>query len=136
MTPGELEQANAELAAAAEELRGSRLLLDEGLTRPAASRTYYAAFHAMRAVLTARGEHAKTHAGQVTLFERAFGSNPLLGRVLEIRSKADYGTEFDRPRDQLAADLEDVSEFVERCGTIVRELTKAGPDEPDPPPDH
>jgi uncharacterized protein (UPF0332 family) len=86
------------LALAEEKLRAARLLLAGQAWGDAASRTYYAAFHAVSAVLLSRGETYSSHAqvlgafnkGYVHpgLFPRAFTA--LLTRPFEARQSGDY----------------------------------------------
>ncbi len=51
-----------------EALEEAQLLLRAGDRAGAASRMYYAVFHAARAALILQGRYAKTHSGQITLF--------------------------------------------------------------------
>lgn len=137
MTPGEGEKAREEMALAEQALRIGRLILDEDAPEDATSRLYYAAFHAARAALTILGEHARTHRGQIDLFQQHFGASPLLERLRKLRAYADYSTEGLRtPLDDLRSIADEVDGFVARCREIVEEALERGPDEPDPPPDY
>ncbi len=89
------------LARAEEKLRAARLLLEGGAWGDAASRSYYAAFHAVSAVLLSRGESYSTHAQllgrvnkefiQTGIFPREF--TKLLTRLFEDRQSGDYDVE-------------------------------------------
>lgn len=136
MTPGEADYALEELGRAQEALGEGEMLLDAGHREGAASRLYYAVFHASRAALAPRGLHSKTHSGQIALFERTFGAAPILGRLFGLRGRADYARErFDATVQELRASARDAARFVERCRQIIDEAVARGPDEPDPPPD-
>jgi len=136
VTPGEAEVARRELELAAEALRAAGVLVEIGSLESATSRLYYATFHAARAALATRGFYARTHSGQITLFDRTFGDEPLLGRLLDLRIRADYGRdESATSAETLAALVATAESFVERCRGIVAEALARGPDEPDPPPD-
>ena len=136
MTPGEAEVARAELDRAARALHESKVLVDASSAEGATSRLYYAVFHAARAALAVRGLYAKTHSGQITLFERTFGEAPVLGRLFDLRAKADYGREqYAVSPESLADAILEAEAFLERCRGIVAEALAEGPDEPDPPPD-
>lgn len=136
MTPGEAEAGRAELKRAADAVRGARVLLHSGDRAGAASRLYYAVFHAARAALTIRGLHSKTHSGQITLFNETFGPAPVLDRLFALRLAADYEKEpFTVETDVLAARAQEAAEFVDRCRGLIDEALASGPDEPDPPPD-
>jgi uncharacterized protein (UPF0332 family) len=137
MTPGQGDLAAAELRRSEQALGDARMLLGAGARESAASRLYYAAFHAARATLTVRGKYAKTHSGQITLFQATFGPAPLLSHLLELRASADYGKEpFTTPTETIARALDETSTFVARCRLIVDGAQATGADEPDPPPDH
>ncbi len=136
MTPGEAESARNELTRADEAFAEYELLVRAGRLQGAASRLYFAVFHAARAALAARGSYAKTHAGQIALFERAFGPAPILGRLFGLRARADYARErFDASLEELEAAAGESTLFISRCRQLVDEAVARGPDEPDPPPD-
>lgn len=133
MTPGERDFAASELESARDALTEGRLLLDQQLLAGAASRLYYAVFHAARAALVVRGQHSKTHSGQETLFLEAYGQAPIIDTLMKERAAADYGRDrYRREATYLMALADKAEEFVERCGAIVASVA---PDEPDPPPD-
>lgn len=136
MSPGQRDRAAAELKVASTALREASALLDAGLVLGAISRLYYAAFHAARAALLARGRYAKTHNGQLTLFSATFGNEPLLGELLRQRIIVDYrSVEFDTAEVDGRAMLHRVDAFVERCRTLVAAEVAGGVRDPDPPPD-
>lgn len=137
MTPGQGEYAQADLRLADQALRGGRMLMEAGALEDAASRLYYAVFHAARAALTVRGLYSRTHTGQIRLFTETFGPAPVLGRLFDRRAEADYSMEpFTPTSADLQGDAEDAAQFVERCREIVEQAMAAGPDEPDPDPDY
>lgn len=137
MTPGQAEEAEAELRRASGALGEARLLLAANTMEGAVSRLYYAVFHAARASLLVRGVSSKTHSGQIRLFTENFGEASILGRLLELRGRADYELgDFVATRETLEQEVANTESFLERCGRIVAEATARGPDEPDPPPDH
>lgn len=134
MTPGEQEWAAVELGVADEALQAASMLLDQRLLRDAASRLHYAVFHAGRAALAVRGVHAKTHSGQITQFIEIFGPAPLLGKLLNLRARADYSRKpFEERGEDLAPLLGEASAFLARCREVV--ASAGEPDEPDDPPD-
>lgn len=137
MTPGQLEEAEAELSRASGALGEARLLLGADAMEGAVSRLYYAVFHAARAALLVRGLSSKTHSGQIRLFIQTFGDAPVLGRMLELRGRADYELgDFVATREAIERELGEAEAFLERCGAIIAEATARGPDEPDPPADY
>lgn len=91
----ELEKADASLAAA-------RLCLGAGLWDDAVSRAYYAAFHAVQAVLLSEGFESRSHHGAHDLFFMHFvrpgrldaGLAKLLAGLQRYREQADYSRAF------------------------------------------
>ena len=69
---GKRESAGEELARADEELRAAVELIRLDLVRVAATRSDYACFHAVRALLYSEGYEPKTHEGAQHLFNRHF----------------------------------------------------------------
>jgi len=68
MTAPGREQIALEVTAAHDELRVARKLLREREYRSVITHSYYATFHAARAVLWSRGHAPKTHKGLLQLF--------------------------------------------------------------------
>ena len=91
--------AAAELARADESLRAATLLLREGFYNDAVSDAYYAAFHAVRALLFTLGEEPRSHRGALHLFNVRFvqagkldaSHLSALARAQYDRVNADYG---------------------------------------------
>jgi uncharacterized protein len=137
VTPGQAEEARAELNRADRALEEAHLLLDADSLEGAASRLYYAAFHATRAALIVRGRSAKSHSGQISMFTESYGEARILGRLLDLRARADYEFgEFPVTREGLREYIADAEAFLGRCAEIVAEATNRAPDEPDPSPDY
>ncbi len=80
MTDGEAELAAREMRLSQQALGVARLALERDALEDAASRLYYAVFHAARAALIVRALRSKTHAGLIELFVSTFGAAPVLGR--------------------------------------------------------
>jgi hypothetical protein len=136
VTPGEIEEAQAELRRAERALAEARLLLGAGSLEGAASRLYYSAFHATRAALLVRGISAKTHSGQIARFTETYGPDPLLGRLLDLRARADYEIgESLLASGTIEQHITDVEQLLARCRETVEQAAADGADEPDPPPD-
>lgn len=136
MTPSEGDRAASELSTAEQVASEAALLLGAGMLEGAVSRLYYAAFHAARAALSSRGRSAKTHSGLISQFTSVFGPAPVMGRLFDLRNRADYGEE---PFRLGAATPETIfaeaADFLERCRKLVADRIAQGADEPDPPPD-
>jgi uncharacterized protein len=99
---GENRRRNAadELGRADTCLKEARALHEASLPYGAASRAYYAVFHAARALLFSAGVEATTHKGTVALLGQHFvragllsaGMGRLVSRMQRDREDADYST--------------------------------------------
>jgi len=86
------------LSRAESALRSAKLLLEHGELEDAASRAYYAMFHATRAILFSKGLKTKTHKGTVSLFGEHIVKKGVLGeeyadalrKAFDLRQKSDY----------------------------------------------
>ena len=86
------------LERAAEELDISRYLLASGNYNASANRSYYAIFHALRAVLALDGFDAKKHSSIISHFNRNYvkpgvfppDTSNLIDAAFEVRGNADY----------------------------------------------
>ena len=125
------ESSRAELSLAEEELNGAELLLEAGFARVSLARTYFAVFHAARALLYASGFEPRTHGGVHHLFNLHFvkttrfepGASRLLAKLQKYREEADYSRAFVVDGDGAREELEAARAFVE----TVRGQMKAGP---------
>lgn len=111
-----LSKAERKLAAAQDDLEAARF--DE-----AASRAYYAMFHAARAALVARGVNARTHAGLNAVFAehlvRSGAVDEQLGRWLgQARRSREIG-DYD---DFLTISPEEAGDAVARAARFVETL--------------
>ena len=122
------------LARAQEALDDARLLLERGRVSGAASRAYYAAFHAARAAIEAAASidlmEIKTHAGVRRMFDLHVVRAGLIDRstamllkdINSTRIRADYAmSALDRP--DAAEAVRAAAAFVTACATIVQQHT-------------
>lgn len=117
------DEVQAMLGLAEEKLRAAGLLLEGKAWADAASRAYYAAFHAASAALLSKGQAYSSHAQVLGSFNKMFvhsGTFPkefttLLTRLFEDRQTGDYDvlpglTEMEARQD--AADARRIVEAV------------------------
>ena len=127
------ESSRAEVSLADEELASAESLLEAGFPRVSLTRTYFAAFHAARAILYASGFEPRSHGGVRHLFNLHFvktarvepGASRLLARLQKYREEADYSRAFVVDADGAREELEAARAFV---GTIRGQIA-AGPEE-------
>jgi uncharacterized protein len=116
-----------DLARSDESLRAARMLLDGGLLRDAESRIYYAAFHAVSALLLTAGLEPRAHAGVSQLFNLHFvktgrldpGDSRLFARLQKYRMEADYSAAFVVTRDAVEEDFAACSAFIGRVRAAI-----------------
>ena len=88
----------AELVRAETALKAAEALCDLGLHADSVSRSYYAAYHYLRALLFSRGMEPRSHSGAIHLFNTEFvragllpsAHNRLLSGMQGSRELADY----------------------------------------------
>lgn len=112
-------------------LREAKVLADQELWEGATSRAYYAAFHAVQALLLTEGLQPKTHQGTLYLFNHHFVKKSLieaeysqiLARAAKYREEADYRHTMTFTKVQTDQTIMEVESFLKRLETY---LHKAG----------
>ena len=119
-----------ELGRAEQALQAADALLGLGLHNDSVSRSYYAVFHFLCALLLTRGVEPRTHAGAIHLFNvelvrtSIFPSthNRLLARLQRARELADYDSAVMFSEPDARAELDDARRFgVEAKAYLERE---------------
>ena len=114
-----MSQHQPEIERSKQNLAGAGVLLAAGFFDQSLSRSYYAAFYAVRASLVSVGISRKTHSGMISAFTRLMreqGVDPSipksLRRLFQARNTADYGP-GQTPRRHAAAGLADAERLVD-----------------------
>jgi uncharacterized protein (UPF0332 family) len=105
--------------------------LEEGFFGDAASRAYYAAFHAVSAVLAERGMAFSSHKQTLGAFNRDFVNTGIfppdsfrkLQRLIDDRQTGDYDWETQLERGDAERDLADAEFLVNACGDYMKTRT-------------
>ena len=113
------------LEKAKRDLKGSKILFDAQEHESAANRSYYAIFHAMRAVLALEGFDSKKHSGVITHFNQFYIKTGLFGNSLskviknafEIRQGADY-------EDFYLVSVEEIEQQIKNAEIFIAEIEK------------
>jgi uncharacterized protein (UPF0332 family) len=116
-----------ELRLAESALRAAAILLDAGLAPDAASRIYYAAFHASRALLFSAGLEPRSHQAVRSLVARHFvregaltsERSKHLAHLEAIRSAGDYDSSFALTIEDLRPEFEKADAFVTDVRAIL-----------------
>lgn len=106
---------------AKEHLEAAELLLEKGYFRDSISRSYYAFFDVVAALLAIKGVITKTHAGalqQLGLYYIKTGilsedSGKTMRRLLEARQKADYEWQIDFTKKEALASSQEAKIFID-----------------------
>lgn len=112
---------------AQERIKSAEILLKEGLYRDSISRSYYALFEIIRALLATKGQVTKTHAGLIMQFGQYYIKTKIipkkyaawLSELAEERQLADYERliEFNKTRAEKA--LKEVKKFIKLAKKII-----------------
>ncbi len=129
-----IANAKVEVEAAREALSASAALLDDGLLRSAVSRLYYGMLHLVRALVVSRGFDPRTHEGVEAVFAlhlvRAgvvdVRYSKVFAHLQKFREQADYGPLLALASEDIAKDLEAVSEFARVVEQILGITERSG----------
>lgn len=125
--PGRGELIEYRLQKAQEELKNSRIALENGLYRPAVSAAYYAMFHCARALLAKHNLTSKSHSGLISVFSQHFVKtgvvNIEVGRILtdafNLRIESDYEDFFYLDYEEAKESVEDAEQFIKSITEII-----------------
>jgi uncharacterized protein (UPF0332 family) len=109
------------LKMARERITSAEVLMNKKLYRDSISRSYYALFDAITAMLALKGELAKTHSGLISLFSQNYIKTGLipkkygqwLAELSEKRQKADYERMVKFKKAEVKKAISEVKEFLD-----------------------
>jgi uncharacterized protein (UPF0332 family) len=101
-------------------LDASVSLLASGFFKDAATRSYYAVFHSMRAVLALDEFDSKKHSGVISEFQRRYiktrafdeGFSKIIKSAFMVRGKSDYDDFYIISKDDVAVQIENARSFL------------------------
>ncbi len=113
---------------ALEDLKASEVMLEESLYKVSINRSYYAIFHAMRAVTALNEYDSSKHSGIVAYFNQYFvktgNFNRDASRIVKnasfFREKADYEDFFIASKTDAEKQLEDAKTFILRVEEYLK----------------
>lgn len=114
------ELAGYRMERANEMLEAAKKNLEIGQYKTSLNRSYYAIFHAMRAVNILKGFDSSKHSGVIAYFNREYLKSGILEKSLSViiknsaflREKSDYDDFFIASRKDAEKQLEDANAFV------------------------
>ena len=103
-----------------EELSAAELLLNNNLYRACISRTYYALYHTVQALLTAKKINTRTHRGLIQQFGQNFiktgelsqKSSIILSDTFDLRKLSDYDETIQITQQQAEKTIENTRIFI------------------------
>ena len=121
--------AKASLERAEKALKSAKLLQENGELEDAASRAYYAMFHAARAILFNKGISAKTHRGTISIFGEKIVKQGILSeeyadmlrKAFDLRQKSDYELYTELNAETVKEAIKNAEKFIKKA----KELKKA-----------
>lgn len=102
-------------------LKAAEQLLDVGIYKSAANRSYYAVFHAMRAVLALNGIDKRKHSGIISEFRRLYiktgifdeEMSQIISELFDIRSDSDYDDFFVISKEEVIEQVANAKRFLD-----------------------
>jgi len=110
-----------------ESLESAKLLLDNAKYRPSVSRSYYAMFYAVLALLIKNGLRISKHTGAISVFNREFVKKGVFDKELsswlqeafDLRQRADYRELFTVSPERAEKVLSQARTFVSEIRTAI-----------------
>jgi uncharacterized protein (UPF0332 family) len=127
-----IELSKYRLEKAENDIEASRILLENGLFAQALNRSYYAIFHAARAILAFEQFDSKKHSGVIAYFNKNFVSSGVFDKSYSkilmgaeiIRNKSDYNDFYIASKDDAEKQLYNAKIFIEAMSIYVEEKIK------------
>lgn len=102
-------------------LRAARRLVASGSYKSAANRSYYAVFHAMRAVLAFDGVDMKHHSGIISEFRKRYIKtnifetrlSEIISVLFDVRTDSDYDDFFVISRNETLEQIQNAAYFLD-----------------------
>jgi uncharacterized protein (UPF0332 family) len=125
--------AQYELEKACDALKEAHILYEAEGYSGSANRSYYAAFHAMSAILAYDGYRFKSHAGVLARFREYYiktgeidkSISPKVDKLFRIRTSCDYDVFYVVSKTDVAEQLESAKDIITAVeGVLERKLTQ------------
>ena len=108
-------------------LRAARGLVTSGSYKSAANRSYYAVFHAMRAVLAFDGVDMKHHSGIISEFRKRYIKtnifetrlSEIISVLFDVRTDSDYDDFFVISRKETLEQIQNAAYFLDAIETYI-----------------
>lgn len=117
------------LNATTERLRSAQVLLNDGFYKDSISRSYYAMFTAIRALLATEGQDFSKHSGVISYFQREYVKtgkfdkkySKYVSKAFQIRNNTDYADFFIVSKVDAEEQLNRALELCQAIEKFIRE---------------
>jgi uncharacterized protein (UPF0332 family) len=129
---GNIDVIKAMLSKAREKLKTARIDFDNERYDDSVSRSYYAVFHAISAVLLSKGLHFSSHSQTIGAFNKEFikskefsaSFTKIIEKLFNGRQIGDYDIESCLDADIAKEDLEEAGKIIDACETYLAKVYK------------
>ena len=112
---------------AADDLETARINFREGKYKQAVNRSYYAIFHAIRAVTALDGFDSRKHSGVISFFNKQYVKegifdkeiSKIINDAFRMRENADYQDFYIVSKKEAEKQIEDATVFLERINGYI-----------------
>lgn len=112
------------LSRAEESLEASRILIQNGLYKEAAGRSYYCVYHTLRSLVALDGTEYKKHAGNITHFHKEYVKPGIFDKHLgDIVQSSFYCREESDYKDFYIIDKKSVEEQVQNAELFYHQIS-------------
>jgi uncharacterized protein (UPF0332 family) len=116
---------------ALEDLKASKLMLHESMYKASINRSYYAIFHALRAVTVLEEFDSSKHSGIISYFNQNFvktgffdsEASKIIKSISRLREKSDYQDFYIASKQETERQLESAIVFVDKVEGFLKEKT-------------
>lgn len=127
-----MDEVKLHLGRARKSLKASKILANDELFEDAASRAYYAMFHAAKALLISRDVVPKTHKGLISKFGEEFVKTHEIDKEklrelshgFRMRMKSDYEAEFSLSSAEITLLIEETEDFLKSIEDILEDFSE------------
>mgnify|MGYP001574188031 CR=1 FL=1 len=129
---GKIDVIKAMLSKACEKMKTARIDFDNERYDDSVSRSYYAVFHTISAVLLSKGLHFSSHSQTIGAFNKEFikskefpaSFTKIIENLFNERQTGDYDFETYLDADIAKEDLEEAEKIIDACETYLAKIYK------------
>ena len=128
MQPRIIDLCNYRLQKSKEDLKAARILFKENLFSQALNRSYYAIFHALRAVFALEEFETRKHSGLISYFGKNYVAEGIFDKEYSKiligaergRTKSDYRDFYIVSKDTAEKQIENAEKFIQKMDEFIK----------------